>query len=751
MADPNQNINQRNAEIRQNALETASIVEEALRSITESVADAFENALGNTSTVGQTLAKDLQRSFNSLGKTSKETALNIVALNNGLLKTKTVQDQINKRKAEELSAGISLVGVLKVQNAELKNIDELVDMTTGELLIQGEAYTKLNNDQKSLVSQYAEGLRYSQEQTKELEAQRVQADAIEEAREKSLGVSGKVLKTLGNIKGVGDGIKRSQEKLNDYAEDYRKKTGQYPTQFQSLRKAIVLTGQTFKETLLDPATVFTFIINAIKAASTKITDLQKSFGLTYSDAKSISLELERQAIFSGDIFITSKKLNQSFRELSATLGFAADISGQTLETFTNLTQRLGFNNEEATRLTYLLRLQGENTEETLQNTSKTIVALNKERGISINIKDVFRDIATASAATTVSLVGNVNALASASVKARQLGLSLQAVDQIAASLLDFQSSIENELAAELMTGKQINLEAARYYALTNQTEKLTAEIGKNQEVIDAFASNNRLAQEATAKALGMSREDLSKMVLQQQFATLGAEQFRKKFGEANYEQMKALSIGDKFEATLTKIKETIGLLAYALEPVLDILASIASSSTVLLTILGAVTGLSFVRTIGGLAVMAAQLGIISAEAITTNAALTFGIGTIAVLAAIGTMMGALQDAKKADDLYSEGGYGKRTLLTPEGAFKLNDKDNIIATTNPVKVNDMVSRPAGALNVNSQNQQIAIAPSNTQINLNLNGAAIGNATARQDYQIGRNVRGFGGAVDYSAAV
>ena len=107
MADPNQNINQRNAEIRQNALETASIVEEALRSITESVADAFENALGNTSSVGQTLAKDLQRSFNSLGKTSKETALNIVALNNGLLKTKTVQDQINKRTAEELSAGIS--------------------------------------------------------------------------------------------------------------------------------------------------------------------------------------------------------------------------------------------------------------------------------------------------------------------------------------------------------------------------------------------------------------------------------------------------------------------------------------------------------------------------------------------------------------------------------------------------------------------------------------------------------------------
>lgn len=746
MADPNQNINQTNADIRRNALETASIVEEALRAITESVADAFETALGNTSTVGQTLAKDLQRSFNSLGKTSKETASNLVALNNGLLKAKTVQDQINKRKAEELAAGISLTGVLKAQGAQLANIDQLVDTTTGELKDQAVEYTSLNDAQKSLVTQYAEGLRYSQEQTKELEEQRIQANAIEEAREKSLGVSGKVLKTLGTIKGVGDSIKRSQEKLNDYAEDYRKKTGQYPTQFQSLRKALVLTGQTFKETLLDPAVVFTFVINAIKSASTKITDLQKSFGLTYSDAKSISLELERQAILSGDIFITSKKLNQSFRELSATLGFAADISGQTLETFTNLTQRLGFSTEEATKLTYLLRLQGENTEETLQNTSKTIVALNKEKGISINIKDVFRDIATASAATTVSLGGNVDALASASVKARQLGLSLQAVDQIASSLLDFQSSIENELSAELMTGKQINLEAARYFALTNQTEKLTEEIGKNQEVIDAFASNNRLAQEATAKALGLSREDLSKMVLQQQFLALGADAFREKFGEANYEQMKALSIGDKFEATLNKIKETIGVLAYALEPVSDILASIASSSTVLLTALGAATGLSFVKTIGGLAVMAAQLGIISAEAITTNAALTFGLGTVAVLAAIGAMMGMMQDAKKADDLYSEGGYGKRTLITSEGAFRLNDRDNIIATTNPV---NPISRQTERRS--STPTQVNVAPSNTQINLNLNGAAIGNATARQDYAIGKNIRAFGGSVDYSAPV
>jgi hypothetical protein len=36
---------------------------------------------------------------------------------------------------------------------------------------------------------------------------------------------------------------------------------------------------------------------------------------------------------------------------------------------------------------------------------------------------------------------------------------------------------------------------------------------------------------------------------------------------------------------------------------------------------------------------------------------------------------------KGDDVMSEGGYGKRTLLSPEGAIKLNDKDTVIAGTN----------------------------------------------------------------------
>lgn len=501
-----------------------------------------------------------------------------------------------------------------------------------------------------------------------------------------------------------------------------------------------------------------FLVKAILQADDKITDLQKAFGITRETARGISYELERQAVVSGDIFITSKKLNQSFRELSAELGFAADISGQTLETFTNLTQRLGFNIKEATQLTYLARLQGENTETTLNNASKTVSALNKQKGTSINIKAVFNDIANASAATVVSLGGSVNALAEASTKARQLGLTLGEVDQIASSLLDFQSSIENELAAELMTGKQINLEAARYYALTNQTAKLTEEIGNNQELINAFATDNRLAQDAAAKSLGLSREELGKMVMQQQFLALGAEAFRAKFGEANYEQMQALSIGDKFRATLEKIQEIIGNIGYAFEPLLNVFASLASSSTLVLATVGALAGLSLVRLISSISLMASQLVLASAGALTIGNVLTAGGITVAVLAGLGALLGMLQDFKTMDDGISTG-YGKRMLFDKGELFALNDNDNIIATTNPIPVNDIQSRPKGAIKVAPQQaqatptqQNVKVTPSTTVVQLALNGANIGNATARSTYKVSSNIRQFGGnGIDTSATV
>jgi hypothetical protein len=661
--------------------------------------------------------------------------------------------QINKNEEILRKAKLTIIGL---QQSFTTEQNRQVNKTARAVQLQNNLTKEIENELKKTE----QGLPINQQL---LDSKKAQLNAVDREVKRRIGLLQPLEKQLLYTK-------LTSEELEKQNNERTKELGKLGKIVAHLEKLPII-GNTMKSIstfiaggLAGLAIAAAFLAKAIIQADNKITDLQKAFGITRGTAKGISLELERQAITSGDIFITSKKLNQSFRELSAELGFAADISGQTLETFTNLTQRLGFNTKEATQLTYLARLQGENTETTLNNASKTVSALNKQKGTSINIKAVFNDIANASAATVVSLGGSVNALAEASTKARQLGLTLGEVDQIASSLLDFQSSIENELAAELMTGKQINLEAARYYALTNQTAKLTEEIGNNQELIDAFASNNRLAQEASAKALGLSREELGKMVMQQQFLALGAEAFKAKFGEANYEQMQALSIGDKFKATLEKIQEIVGNIGYAFEPLFNLISNITSNAGVLYTVLSAIALTTIPKMIMGfgrsIVLLGQMLGLSRAKAIaelSAASALTLGLSTIGIIAGIAAGAAAINSITQANDLYS--GYGKRVLLAPEGAFALNDNDNFIATTNPIPVNDIQSRPKGAIKVAPQQTQAAptqqnvkVTPSTTVVQLALNGANIGNATARSTYKVSSNIRQFGGnGIDTSATV
>ena len=85
-----------------------------------------------------------------------------------------------------------------------------------------------------------------------------------------------------------------------------------------------------------------------------------------------------------------------------------------------------------------------------------------------------------------------------------------------------------------------------------------------------------------------------------------------------------------------------------------------------------------IRNIGKLVIeLGVRLGIASA-ALLANSAVTFGVGAaIAVGAALAAF--AAYKAVTADDMVSPG-YGKRTLMGPEGAIQLNNKDTVVAGT-----------------------------------------------------------------------
>ena len=236
---------------------------------------------------------------------------------------------------------------------------------------------------------------------------------------------------------------------------------------------------------------------------------------------------------------------------------------------------------EAAQLAKFAKLSGKELDVVTDNMEASFKAFVQTNGAAINIKDVMNDVGSASAAVTLSLGSQPEKIQQAAMEARKLGLSLEQVDKIAGSLLDFESSIQAEMEAEMLTGKELNLDKARQLALANDLEGVAKEIGKNEGIMKAFSSGNRIQQEATAKAMGMSREEMAKMIYQQKLQNgLSAEQAAKA-ADISLDEAKRLTTQEQISKALEKM-------AGAAASILDIFAPILSNSVVLFGVMSSI-------------------------------------------------------------------------------------------------------------------------------------------------------------------
>ena len=415
------------------------------------------------------------------------------------------------------------------------------------------------------------------------------------------------------------------------------------------------------------------LVKGAYAGSENIANLEKNLGISYKSAYNLQNSMAVTAAKSDKLFVTSERLNKSFTDLAAQTGIISDFGGDTLVTMTTLTKQLGLGVKEASQLALLARTQGEDTEGILENTVDTVNAVNKQRNASISAKDVLNDIATASADIVVSLGMSPEILAEAATEARALGTSLSTVDSIAESLLNFESSIENELKFQMLTGKEINLEKARQLALDNDLAGLSKEIADNSEITEAFATGNRIQQQAAADALGMSRQQLGEMVMQQEYLNLSQDEFVSKYGEQSYQQMQAMSASEKFAESMNKIKGVINDIGTIFSPILDgfawLVGTLAKSKTLLVTISAVLGGLVAYK-----AALAIQAMITAISSIWEYAAIGgLGWGTVALGAAgtaglIGAVAAGVGAIQAVEDGYAPSERGPFTITDAYGAM-----------------------------------------------------------------------------------
>ena len=469
------------------------------------------------------------------------------------------QEEINKLSDKQLDTQLSLA---KSSLAEIKRITE-------KIALQKKGGAALTAEEEALMA--AKGTNFKLEN--ELVGKITEEVKLRKISNEQMGVAGGLLSALNALAGPF----AKALKLDKVEADMKKVADRVAKGNEEFGKMKVLAagvGSAVKNafsTLTDPATILT----AIGAQFIKIGKAQRDFrkvtGQNADTFRNIGSSLTSTTQLIGAATALSKELS-----VNASVVFDTETITEVAE----LTEFMGMGAHEAAQLAKFAKLSGQELSTVtsgIESSFKSFVATNR---VGLNFSDVMNDVGSVSAEVSLSLGSNPAKITAAAMEARKLGLSLQQVDDIAGSLLDFESSIAAEMEAELITGKQLNLDRARQLALANDLEGVAKEIGKNQGILKAFSSGNRLAQEATAKAMGMSRQDMAKMIYSQKIAGgLSAKQAADA-ADISLEEAKRLSAQESIALALEKI-------AQAAANVLNIFMPILSNSFILGTVLTA--------------------------------------------------------------------------------------------------------------------------------------------------------------------
>lgn len=392
----------------------------------------------------------------------------------------------------------------------------------------------------------------------------------------TMGVTGSIVEGVGGImqriglrSGIfNDAMEQAKNRMHDLAED-SVETGKNLS-----KSAIALAGlkelaKGVGKALNDPLTVGLAILDAFLDVNKAAVDLQRITGNTPASI----------AALNGEISTTVDFLNTA-GELTERFGFAATnaFPPATISAISDAKTLLGLTADQAGTLAINARASGYTIDGYQDSLINSVNEFNEMNNSVVAHGLVMRDVLNTSESVSMSLGSNPKALIQAASAARKMGLELSRVDKIADSLLDFESSIEAQLEAQLLTGKNINLAKAREAALNNDLKTVAEELEKSGASAAEFADMNRIQQESLAKALGMSRDELGKMAQAQLLQAGASIEAQARARGMTVEQFRQLSIQEKMQKQLQA-------LAQSFAPMLDILVPIVEGISQILRII----------------------------------------------------------------------------------------------------------------------------------------------------------------------
>jgi len=427
--------------------------------------------------------------------------------------------------------------------------------------------TTLTKEEKALLQLYHDQGNAVNDIEKKLENRITQEKKVNNL----LGVGGAIVGGLSSVMSalginsgiISDGFAEAEEAMRQTAKDIEAGV------IQGGRLTVLMAGlgpiiSSIGKALTDPLSAAIAIGKAFLEVNKEAVNYTRLTGTSAVNTAGMNMSLA-----------SSVDVLKVMTALTTEMGFAAGaiFSDKDLGRLAEAKNLLGLTDKQAANLGMRSKVAGKG----IQDYEEGIVgATNKYNAANRSVVAhglVLQEVLSTTDDIALSLGGNPEKIAGAAAAAIGLGLNLQKVDQIAGSMLNFEDSISNELEAELLTGKQLNLEKAREMALNNDLTGLSKELAKNGASAAEFSKMNRIQQESLAKALGMSREDLGKMAQQELLRAGATKEAQAAARGMTIEQLEQASVQDRIKISLDKLAQAFAPILEALAPVVEMIGS----------------------------------------------------------------------------------------------------------------------------------------------------------------------------------
>ena len=281
--------------------------------------------------------------------------------------------------------------------------------------------------------------------------------------------------------------------------------------FKNISKAI--NTVLMANPLLAIAAVVVAIIGLVVKLNGILNETMREFGTSAKESGKIAIKL-KVAQFQGlKMGLTAEEIKGSFVAINDTLGGVNNASAKFITQLTDASVRTGTTAEEFSKILAIQESISSSTREQLMAQTELIRANIEISGILP--ASVFKDVAANTQAFAEFAKDGGKNVFDAALAAKKLGLNLSNVVSIADSLLDFESSIEKQMEASMLLGRDINLDKARELALNNDLEGAMEEVVKQVGSEAEFNELNRIQRKALADSVGVNVEELSRMVRNQ--------------------------------------------------------------------------------------------------------------------------------------------------------------------------------------------------------------------------------------------